>query len=85
MYRLQYKNIYKCTIHNNNIVFIELKKQELENDISSIFYFKNTQGKEVDFVIKEGLKVKQLVQVTYASSEDEIEKREIKSERVIKM
>ena len=30
-------------------------------------------------MIKEGLKVKQLIQVTYASAREEIEKREIKS------
>ncbi|RLF60579.1 MAG: AAA family ATPase, partial [Thermoplasmata archaeon] len=34
---------------------------------------------EVDFVIREGMKIKQLIQVTYASGRDEIEKREIKS------
>ena len=33
-------------------------------------------SKEVDFLIKEGSKIKQLIQVTYASSKDEIEKRE---------
>jgi len=37
------------------------------------------QGKEVDFVLKQGLEVKQLLQVTYASERDEIERREIKS------
>jgi hypothetical protein len=62
-----------------NIVFIKLKKQELENKIDSIFYFKDYQQREVDFVIKEGLRVKQLIQVTYASAKDEIEQREIKS------
>ena len=34
------------------------------------------EGKEVDFVIREWLKVKQLIQVTHASGRDEIEKRE---------
>ena len=42
----------------------------------SIFFWKDYQGREVDFVIKEGLKVKQLAQVTYANTKDEIEKRE---------
>ncbi|MFH8110219.1 MAG: hypothetical protein QXE42_02140, partial [Candidatus Aenigmatarchaeota archaeon] len=44
-----------------------------------IFYFKDYQQNEVDFVLKEGLKIKQLIQVTYASAKDEIEKREIKA------
>jgi len=43
-----------------------------------IFYFK-TADSEVDFLIKEGTAIKQLIQVTYASSKDEIEKREIKA------
>jgi hypothetical protein len=61
-----------------NMVAIELKKRELEEKIY-IFYWKDHQGREVDFVVKDGLKIKQLIQVTYASSKDEIEKREIKS------
>jgi len=61
-----------------NLVAIDLKKQELEGKFN-IFYWKDYQQKEVDFVIKEGLNVKQLIQVTYASGRDEIEKREIKA------
>jgi len=33
----------------------------------------------VDFVLKRGLKIEQLIQVTYASSEEEIEVREKKA------
>ncbi|MEO0202976.1 MAG: hypothetical protein ABIL37_04555, partial [candidate division WOR-3 bacterium] len=44
-----------------------------------IYYFKDYQQNEVDFVIKEGLEIKQLIQVTYASNKDEIEKREIRA------
>jgi predicted AAA+ superfamily ATPase len=62
-----------------NLVFLELKKLELGNLIEGIFYWKDYQQNEVDFVIKEGLRIKQLIQVTYASSKDEIEKREIKA------
>jgi len=54
-----------------NIVFLQLKRDRRE----VYFYHKN----EVDFVVKEGLNVKQLIQVTYASSLDEINKREIKA------
>jgi predicted AAA+ superfamily ATPase len=60
-----------------NLVFIELKKQELSNLIERIYYFKDTQN-EVDFVVKKGLEIDQLIQVTYASNKDEVEKREIK-------
>ena len=61
-----------------NLVFLELKKKEL-NNIFEIFYWKDYQQREVDFVIKEGLKVKQLIQVSYASDRNEINEREIKS------
>jgi len=65
-----------------NLVAIELiKRSELFSSFS-IYYWKEygkKKGKEVDFVIKEGLKVRQLIQVTYASNKDEIEKREIDS------
>jgi len=62
-----------------NAVFLELKKKEYAGEICEIFYWKDYQGREVDFVIKEGLKIKQLIQVTYASDRDEIEQREIRS------
>ncbi len=57
-----------------NCVFLELKRRGR----GEIFYFK-ANDKEVDFVVKEGLRIKQLIQVTYASGKDEIERREIKS------
>ena len=57
-----------------NTVAVELLRR-----FKDVFYWKDYQGKEVDFVLKEGLKVKQLIQVTYASGRDEIEKREIRS------
>jgi len=57
-----------------NAVFLELKRKKLET-----FYWKDYQGNEVDFVVKEGLKIKQLIQVTYANGKDEINEREIKA------
>jgi predicted AAA+ superfamily ATPase len=42
-------------------------------------YNTNDAMREVDFVLKEGMNVKKLIQVTYASGKDEIEKREIRS------
>jgi predicted AAA+ superfamily ATPase len=61
-----------------NSVFLELLRKTNYNPLMQIYYFKD-RNSEVDFVLKEGLKIKQLIQVTYASSKDEIEKREIKS------
>ena len=60
-----------------NLVAIQLTRQGI-----SFGYWKEygkQEGKEVDFVIKQGMEVKQLIQVTYASNRDEIEKREIKA------
>jgi len=57
-----------------NIVAIDLLRTKKE-----IYYFRDYQQREVDFVVKEGLNIKQLIQVTYASSRDEIEQREIKA------
>ena len=61
-----------------NVVFLELQRKTNELPLLNIFFFKNQQG-EVDFVLKEGLEIKQLIQVTYTSNKDEIEKREIKA------
>jgi len=58
-----------------NVVFLDLKKKEMWGKFS-LFYLKNKY--EVDFLIKEGLRVKQLIQVTYANSFDEIDHREIR-------
>ena len=63
-----------------NAVAVELlrRKSYWQSDWE-IYYFRDYQQREVDFVVKEGLDVKQLIQVTYASGRDEIEKREIRS------
>jgi len=61
-----------------NTVFLELLRKTNYSPIMQIYYFKNKQN-EVDFLIKENLEIKQLIQVTYANSKDEIERREIKS------
>ncbi|MEM5881771.1 MAG: ATP-binding protein [Candidatus Aenigmatarchaeota archaeon] len=63
-----------------NLVAIELfRKKSYWFDDWEIFYWKDYQQNEVDFIVKEGLKINQLIQVTYASSKDEIDKREIKA------
>jgi predicted AAA+ superfamily ATPase len=46
-----------------NIVAVELKRKQAINPAVEIYYWKDHAGKEVDFVIKEGPRVKQLVQV----------------------
>jgi len=62
-----------------NSVAVELQRKKSLNPLTEIYYWKNHQQNEVDFVVKYGKKIKQLIQVTYASSKDEIKEREIKS------
>ena len=65
-----------------NVVSRELIKLSLEMPSTQLFYWKEygrQEGMEVDFIIKQGLNVKQLIQVTYASNLDEIDKREFRS------
>lgn len=62
-----------------NLVFLELLRKTNEKPVIGIHYFKSTEGYEVDFVIKDGLKVKELIQVTYADNFDEVEHREIRA------
>lgn len=63
-----------------NAVFIELlRRKSCFFEDQEIYYWKDHQQNEVDFVIKEGHNIKQLIQVTYASDEGDVKKREIKS------
>ncbi|MGF3521948.1 MAG: ATP-binding protein [Candidatus Bathyarchaeia archaeon] len=63
-----------------NMVFLELLRRKLYANLDwEIYYWKDHQGREVDFLIKTGESVKQLIQVTYASEKHEINPREIKA------
>lgn len=61
-----------------NTVAIKLKKLELAKKIT-VFYWKNQQQQEVDFVIKKKDKVKQLIQVCYDIADLAVKKREIRA------
>ncbi len=60
-----------------NLVAVELLRKKLQEGFE-IFYLK-INNNEVDFVLKEDFQVKQLIQVTYASSRNDIEKREVRA------
>ncbi|MEF8879977.1 MAG: ATP-binding protein [Candidatus Thermoplasmatota archaeon] len=63
-----------------NLVCIELLRRKSYNKSEfEIYYWKDHQQREVDFVIKTGQNIKQLIQVTNVSSKEEIEGREITS------
>jgi len=59
-----------------NIVAVELLRRFSTSPTVKIYYLK-VDEKEVDFVIKEGTRIKQLIQVSYVSSKDEISRREV--------
>lgn len=61
-----------------NTVAVQLKKSELSGEIA-VFYWKNQQQQEVDFVVKKNTKIKQLIQVCYDIEELAVKKREIRS------
>ena len=62
-----------------NAVAIELQRKKAENYNLEVYYWKDPQQKEVDFVLKERNKVEQLIQVSYITSKEEIKEREINS------
>lgn len=61
-----------------NLVFIELLKMGYKPN-HNLFYYKTRNGKEVDFILREGLKVKTLIQVAYRVDELGVKAREIKA------
>lgn len=60
-----------------NMVFLELVRRK--NPLISLFYWKNTQQEEVDFVIVENNKIKQLIQVCKDIYEEKTKQREVRS------
>jgi len=59
-----------------NAVFLELKRRLPKN--MEINYWKNKQGSEVDFLIREGLNVKEIIQVCYDITDEKTKSREVK-------
>lgn len=62
-----------------NLVFLELKRKEMLASNLEIYYWKDVNHREVDFLIKENLKVKQLIQVCWEVNRLEIKNREIRA------
>ena len=61
-----------------NVVALQLRRIQAKNPLLEIYYWKDKSG-EVDFVLKEGLKVKELIQVCYDINDYETREREIKA------
>jgi len=63
-----------------NIVFLELvRRKTLEKNNLELYYWKDPQHREVDFVLKESLNVTQILQVCWEINRPETKAREIKA------
>jgi len=61
-----------------NVVAIELKKRELDGFIN-VYYWKNQQQEEVDFVVKQEVKIKELIQVCFDIDSIKTKEREVRA------
>ncbi|HLP47299.1 MAG TPA: ATP-binding protein, partial [Candidatus Kapabacteria bacterium] len=61
-----------------NMVAVELKRRELKGELE-FYYYKNPGGYEIDFVVKEGLEITQLIQVCYSIADEKTKAREIRA------
>lgn len=62
-----------------NVVCTELFNRVSGRHDTKLYYFKNSRGREVDFVLKQGAKVRQLIQVCHDISDPDVKKRELES------
>ncbi|MGB9721633.1 MAG: ATP-binding protein [bacterium] len=62
-----------------NVISLELKKKMIMNPDLEVYYWKDFQHREVDFVTKEKNEIKELIQVCWDIEEQKVKKREIKS------
>ena len=62
-----------------NLIFLQLERKRAQNPNIEVYYWRDYQNQEIDFVIRIGKSVDTLIQVTYASDRNEIDSREIKS------
>lgn len=61
-----------------NQVFIELIRRGYDTE-KSLFYYRSRNDKEVDFVLRNGTRIEQIIQVCYDMSGRNTEKREVSS------
>lgn len=61
-----------------NLVFTEIVKRGNESN-REVFYYKTRNDREIDFVIKKGIEVVELIQVAYEANNHDVEQREVKA------
>jgi predicted AAA+ superfamily ATPase len=62
-----------------NVVFLELKRRQTFHPDLELYYWKDVHHREVDFVLKEGVKVTQLIQVCWNVDDAKTKDRELRS------
>ena len=63
-----------------NLVAVELlRRKSYSRPDTEVYYYKDHQQREVDFVVKEGLAIKQLIQVCYNIDDLSTKERELKA------
>lgn len=62
-----------------NEVALELQRRRSADKSLEVYYWKDHQQNEIDFVLKRDKKVETLIQVSYITSKEEIKDREIKA------
>lgn len=61
-----------------NCVAVHLKRQEIEKKIE-LYYWRNQQGQEVDFVVRRGIEVVELIQACYLLENQKTREREVRA------
>lgn len=61
-----------------NLVFTELLKRGNESN-REVFYYKTRNDREIDFAVKKGTEIVELIQVVYDVNNHDVERREIKA------
>jgi predicted AAA+ superfamily ATPase len=62
-----------------NIVFLELLRRNKE-----LYYWKSKKGKEIDFVVKEGLNITEAIQVCFSVEDERTRQRELQALKEVK-
>lgn len=62
-----------------NLVFLQLKRKYKPEPLTELYYYRDAANCEIDFLVKSGPDIKELLQVTYASDEKDIKDIEVKS------
>ena len=62
-----------------NIVFLELQRRNKE-----LYYWKSKKGREIDFIVKEGLNITEAIQVCFSVEDERTRQRELQALKGVK-